>query len=81
MTTEVITSVPEYLNWTTRVFSKGPTRSGKGWDLCFQTPLPGSTYETHVYPRDPAIMSYPDVDGAQAVVKHSKTEPDGTATN
>ena len=81
MTTEVITSVPEYLNWTTRVFSKGPTRSGKGWDLCFQTPLPGSTYETHVYPRDPAIMIYPDVDGAQAVVKHSKTEPDGTATN
>ena len=81
MTTEVITSVPEYLNWTTRVFSKGPTRSGKGWDLCFQTPLPGSTYETHVYPRDPAIMIYPDVDGAPAVVKHSKTEPDGTVTN
>ena len=81
MTTEVITSVPEYLNWTTRVFSKGPTRSGKGWDLCFQTPLPGSTYETHVYPRDPAIMIYPDVDGALAVVKHSKTEPDGTVTN
>jgi hypothetical protein len=81
MTTEVIVSVPEYLNWTTRVFSKGPTRSGKGWDLCFQTPLPGSTYETHVYPRDPAIMIYPDVDGAPAAVKHSKTEPDGTVTN
>ena len=81
MTTEVIVSVPEYLNWTTRVFSKGPTRSGKGWDLCFATPLPGSTYETHVYPRDPAIMIYPDVDGAPAVVKHSKTEPDGTVTN
>ena len=80
MTTEVIVSVPEYLNWTTRVFSKGPTRSGKGWDLCFQTPLPGSTYETHVYPRDPAIMIYPDVDGAPAKVKHSKTEPDGTIT-
>ena len=72
MTTEVIVSVPEYLNWTTRVFSKGPTRSGKGWDLCFATPLPGSTYETHVYPRDPAIMIYPDVDGAPAVVKHSR---------
>ena len=81
MTTEVLTSVPEYLNWTTRVFSKGPTRSGKGWDLCFATPLPGSTYETHVYPRDPAIMIYPDIDGAPAVVKHSKTEPDGTVTN
>ena len=81
MTTEVIVSVPEFLNWTTRVFSKGPTRSGKGWDLCFQTPLPGSTYETHVYPRDPAIMIYPDVDGAPAAVKHSKTEPDGTVTN
>ena len=81
MTTEVIVSVPEYLNWTTRVFSKGPTRSGKGWDLCFQTPLPGSTYETHVYPRDPAIMIYLDVDGAPAAVKHSKTEPDGTITN
>jgi len=80
MTTEVIVSVPEFLNWTTRVFSKGPTRSGKGWDLCFQTPLPGSTYETHVYPRDPAIMIYPDVDGAPAKVKHSKTEPDGTIT-
>ena len=81
MTTEAIVSVPEYLNWTTRVFSKGPTRSGKGWDLCFATPLPGSSYETHVYPRDPAIMIYPDVDGAPAVVKHSKTEPDGTVTN
>jgi hypothetical protein len=80
MTTEAIISVPEYLNWTTRVFSKGPTRSGKGWDLCFQTPLPGSTYETHVYPRDPAIMIYPDVDGAPAKVKHSKTEPDGSIT-
>ena len=81
MTTEAIISVPEYLNWTTRVFSKGPTRSGKGWDLCFATPLPGSSYETHVYPRDPAIMIYPDVDGAPAVVRHSKTEPDGTVTN
>ena len=81
MTTEAIVSVPEYLNWTTRVFSKGPTRSGKGWDLCFATPLPGSSYETHVYPRDPAIMIYPDIDGAPAVVKHSKTEPDGTVTN
>ena len=81
MTTEAIVSVPEYLNWTTRVFSKGPTRSGKGWDLCFATPLPGSNYETHVYPRDPAIMIYPDIDGAPAVVKHSKTEPDGTVTN
>jgi hypothetical protein len=80
MTTEVIVSVPEYLNWTTRVFSKGKTRSGKAWDLCFQTPLPGSTYETHVYPRDPAIMIYPDVDGAPAKVKHSKTEPDGSIT-
>ena len=81
MTTEAIVCVPEYLNWTTRVFSKGPTRSGKGWDLCFQTPLPGSTYETHVYPRDPASMISPDVDGAAAAVKHSKTEPDGTVTN
>ena len=81
MTTEAIISVPEYLNWTTRVFSKGPTRSGKAWDLCFTTPLPGSSYETHVYPRDPAIMIYPDVDGAPAAVKHSKTEPDGSVTN
>ena len=81
MTTEAIISVPEYLNWTTRVFSKGPPRSGKAWDLCFTTPLPGSSYETHVYPRDPAIMIYPDVDGAPAAVKHSKTEPDGSVTN
>ena len=81
MTTEAIISVPEYLNWTTRVFSKGPTRSGKAWDLCFTTPLPGSSYETHVYPRDPAIMIYPDVDGAQAAVNHSRTEPDGSVTN
>ena len=81
MTTEAIISVPEYLNWTTRVFSKGPTRSGKAWDLCFTTPLPGSSYETHVYPRDPAIMIYPDVDGAPAAGKHSKTEPDGSVTN
>ena len=81
MTTEVIVSVPEYLNWTTRVFSKGPTRSGKCWYLCFQTPLPGSTYETHVYPRDPAIMIYPDGEGAAAAVKHSRVEPDGTVTN
>ena len=81
MTTEAIISVPEYLNWTTRVFSKGPPRSGKAWDLCSTTPLPGSSYETHVYPRDPAIMIYPDVDGAPAAVKHSKTEPDGSVTN
>jgi hypothetical protein len=81
MTTEAIVSVPEYLNWTTRVFSKGPTRSGKGWDLCFATPLPGSSFETHVYPRDPAILIYPDADGAPAVVKHARAEPDGTITN
>jgi hypothetical protein len=82
MTTEIPSSisVPEYLNWTTRVFSKGQTRSGKRYDLCFATPLPGSTYETHVYPRDPAILIYPDVDGALAVVNHSKTEPDGSVT-
>ena len=81
MTTEVIVSVPEYLNWTTRVSGKGPNQKNTGWVLQFQTPLPGSTYPTNIYPRDPAIMIYPDVDGAQAAVKHSKTEPDGTVTN
>ena len=81
MTTEAIISVPEYLNWTTRVTGKGPNQKNTGWVLQFQTPLPGSTYPTNIYPRDPAIMIYPDVDGAQAMVKHSKTEPDGTVTN
>ena len=81
MTTEAIVSVPEYLNWTTRVTVKGPNQKNTGWVLQFQTPLPGSTYPTNIYPRDPAIMIYPDVDGAQALVKHSKTEPDGSITN
>ncbi len=81
MTTEVLTSVPEYLNWTTRVTGKGPNQRGTGWVLTLQTFLPGSTYETRIYPRDPAIMVYPDVDGVQTAVKHSKTEPDGTVTN
>jgi len=81
MTTEAIISVPEYLNWTTRVTGKGPNQKNTGWVLQFQTPLPGSTYPTNIYPRDPAIMIYPDVDGAQALVKHSKTEPDGSITN
>ena len=81
MTTEAIISVPEYLNWTTRVTGKGPNQKNTGWVLQFQTPLPGSTYPPNIYPRDPAIMSYPEVDGAQAMVKHSKTEPDGTVTN
>ena len=81
MTTEAITSVPEYLNWTTRVTGKGPNQRGTGWVLTLQTFLPGSTFETKIYPRDPAILIYPDVDGVQAMVKHSKTEPDGTVTN
>ena len=80
MTTEAIISVPEYLNWTTRVTGKGPNQKNTGWVLQFQTPLPGSTYPTNTYPRDPAIMIYPDVDGVQAMVKHSKTEPDGSIT-
>ena len=80
MTTEAIISVPEYLNWTTRVTGKGPNQKNTGWVLQFQTPLPGSTYPTNIYPRDPAIMIYPDVDGVQAMVKHSKTEPDGSIT-
>ena len=81
MTTEVIVSVPEYLNWTTRVSGKGPNQKNTGWVLTLQTPLPGSNYPTNLYPRDPAIMIYPDADGAPAAVKHSKTEPDGTVTN
>jgi len=81
MTTEATISVPEYLNWTTRVTGKGPNRKNTGWVLTLQTFLPGSEFETKIYPRDPAIMIYPDVDGAQAAVKHSKTEPDGTVTN
>ena len=80
MTTEAIVSVPEYLNWTTRVSGKGPNQKNTGWVLTLQTPLPGSTYETKIYPRDPAILIYPDVDGVQAMVKHSKTEPDGSIT-
>ena len=81
MTTEAITSVPEYLNWTTRVTGKGPNQRGTGWVLTLQTFLPGSTFETKIYPRDPAILIYPDADGVQAMVKHSRTEPDGTVTN
>ena len=81
MVTEAIISVPEYLNWTTRVSGKGPNQKNTGWVLSLQTPLPGSTFETKIYPRDPAILIYPDVDGAPAAVKHSKTEPDGTVTN
>ena len=80
MTTEAIVSVPEYLNWTTRVTGKGPNQRGTGWVLTLQTFLPGSSYETKIYPRDPAILVYPDVDGAPAKVKHSKTEPDGSIT-
>ena len=41
MTTEVLTSVPEYLNWTTRVSGKGPNQKNTGWVLTLQTPLPG----------------------------------------
>ena len=81
MTTEATISVPEYLNWTTRVTGKGPNQKNTGWVLTLQTFLPGSTFETKIYPRDPAILIYPDVDGAPAAVKHSKTEPDGTVTN
>ncbi len=81
MTTEAIISVPEYLNWTTRVTGKGPNQKNTGWVLSLQTPLPGSTFPTNLYPRDPAILVYPDAGGAQAVVKHSKTEPDGSVTN
>ena len=80
MTTEVLTSVPEYLNWTTRVSGKGPNQKNTGWVLGLQTPLPGSNYPTNLYPRDPAILVYPDVDGVQAAVKHSRVEPDGTTT-
>ena len=78
MTTEAIVSVPEYLNWTTRVTGKGPNQRGTGWVLTLQTFLPGASYETKIYPRDPAILVYPDVDGAPAKVQHSKTEPDGS---
>ena len=85
MTTEAIISVPEYLNWTTRVTGKGPNQKNTGWVLSLQTPLPGSNYPTNLYPRDPAIMIYPDEETtfgrAQAVVQHSKTEPDGSITN
>ena len=80
MTTEVLTSVPEYLNWTTRVSGKGPNQKNTGWVLTLQTPLPGSNYPTNLYPRDPAILVYLDVDGVQAAVKHSRVEPDGTTT-
>ena len=80
MTTEVLTSVPEYLNWTTRVAGKGPNQKNTGWVLTLQTPLPGSNYPTNLYPRDPAILVYLDVDGVQAAVKHSRVEPDGTTT-
>ena len=80
MTTEVIVSVPEYLNWTTRVSGKGPNQKNTGWVLTLQTPLPGSNYPTNLYPRDPAILVYLDVDGVQAAVKHSRVEPDGTTT-
>ena len=80
MTTEVLTSVPEYLNWTTRVTGKGPNQKNTGWVLTLQTPLPGSNYPTNLYPRDPAILVYLDVDGVQAAVKHSRVEPDGTTT-
>ena len=80
MVTEAIVSVPEYLNWTTRVSGKGPNQKNTGWVLSLQTPLPGSNYPTNLYPRDPAILVYPDVDGVQAAVKHSRVEPDGTTT-
>jgi len=80
MTTEATISVPEYLNWTTRVTGKGPNRKNTGWVLTLQTFLPGSEFETKIYPRDPAILVYPDVDGVQAAVKHSRVEPDGTTT-
>ena len=80
MTTELIVSVPEYLNWTTRGSGKGPNQKNTGWVLSLQTPLPGSNYPTNLYPRDPAILVYPDVDGVQAAVKHSRVEPDGTTT-
>ena len=80
MTTEVLTSVPEYLNWTPRVSGKGPNQKNTGWVLTLQTPLPGSNYPTNLYPRDPAILVYLDVDGVQVAVKHSRVEPDGTTT-
>ena len=80
MVTETIVSVPEYLNWTSLVSGKGPNQKNTGWGLSLQTPLPGSNYPTNLYPRDPAILGYPDVDGVQAAVKHSRVEPDGTTT-
>ena len=81
MTTEVIVSVPEYLHWTTRVTGKGPNQRNTGWVLTLQTPLPGSSFPTNLYPRDPAILVYPATDGVQAVVQHSRTEPDHSTTN
>ena len=79
--TQPIMSVPEYLHWTTRVTGKGPNQKNTGWVLQLQTPLPGSNYPTNLYPRDPAILVYADVGGAQVSVQHSRTEPNGSTTD
>ena len=81
MTTETIVSVPETLHWTTRVTGKGPNQKNTGWVLSLQTPLPGSTFPTNIYPRNPDILIYKDTDGKPASVKHSKVEPDGSSTD
>ena len=75
-------SVPEYLHWTTRVTGKGPNQKNTGFVLDLQTPLPGATHPTSIYiTRNPEILIYKDIDGAQASVQHSRTEPDGSITD
>jgi len=64
------------------VTAKGLNLKKTGWVLTLATPLPGSSYPTNLYPRDPAILVYPDkANGTQATVQHSRTEPNGTVTN
>ena len=79
MTTPI--AVPEYLHWTTRVTGKGPNQKNTGWVLQLQTPLPGSSYPTNLYPRDPSILVYNDIDGVPAMVPHSRTDPGGSTTD
>ena len=80
--TQPIISVPEYLYMTTRVTGKGTNLKKTGWVLELQTPLPGSNRPTSIYiTRNPEILIYKDIDGAQVSVKHSRTEPDGSITD
>jgi hypothetical protein len=82
MMTQPIISVPEYLYMTTRVTGKGTNQKNTGWVLELQTPLPGSNRPTSIYiTRNPEILIYKDIDGAQVSVKHSRTEPDGSTTD